>query len=159
MFPHVVGGFRGCVGNCHAGGNHQIHVVLHGAGDLHHGVGRVAVQGGGYLPGAGVLRQGELVEPTPFRVVSPSVQTTAAPAQVVTLILADWTPRASFSFFSVTLRFCPSAPEKTEPCPSGPWRCFPSALGWAAGSPRPAWPWSRWGFPLRPGRLSKCPWR
>ena len=53
-----------------------------------------------------------LVEPTPFRVVSPSVQTTAAPAQVVTLILADWTPRASFSFFSVTLRFCPSAPEK-----------------------------------------------
>ena len=50
--------------------------------------------------------------PTPFRVVSPSVQTTAAPAQVVTLILADWTPRASFSFFSVTLRFCPSAPEK-----------------------------------------------
>ena len=48
------------MGNCHAGGNHQIHVVLHGAGDLHHGAGRVAVQGGGYLPGAGVLRQGEL---------------------------------------------------------------------------------------------------
>ena len=59
-FPHVVGGFRGCVGDCHAGGNHQIHVVLHGAGDLHHGAGRVAVQGGGYLPGSGVLRQGEL---------------------------------------------------------------------------------------------------
>jgi len=42
----------------------------------------------------------------------PTGYTTAAPAQVVTLILADWTPRASFSFFSVTLRFCPSAPEK-----------------------------------------------
>ena len=53
-----------------------------------------------------------LVDPTPFRVVFPSVQTTDAPAQVVTLILALWTPRAAFRTANDTFRFCPAALEK-----------------------------------------------
>ena len=53
-----------------------------------------------------------LVDPTPFRVVSPSVQVTEAPAQVVTLILALCTPRAAFKARRVTFLFWPAVLEK-----------------------------------------------
>ena len=47
------------------------------------------------------------VVPVPCRVVSPSEQVTAAPAQVVTLILGLCTPMASFKLWRVALMCWP----------------------------------------------------